>query len=216
MRRNVSVVGTGDMGSRIVGALTKSGIDVAWGSRDPARARLRIEDLGLSRVQVVGVEETLEADVVIPTLWFQDLLPWAEAHRSALEGKIVVDIVNPFNDEFDDFVLDWGTSAAERLQALLPRSSVVGAFKNTFARVFDAPVHEGVVSDVYVTSDDETARRAVIELLNGTPFRVLDAGLLRNNRTIERMTLFERELSIRRGHPGYVSFRLFGGDAESR
>ncbi|HZG76359.1 MAG TPA: NAD(P)-binding domain-containing protein [Paenibacillus sp.] len=213
---NVSVIGTGEMGSRIANVLAKNGVEVRWGSRDPAKARLRIEALELSGVRSVDVEEALEADVVIPTLWFQDLLPWAEHHRPALEGKIVVDIVNPFNDSFDDFVLDWGTSAAERLQALLPRSRVVGAFKNTFARVFDAPVHEGTVSDVYVTSDDEAARRAVIELLSGTPFRVLDAGALRNNRTIERMTLFERELAIRRGHPGYVSFRLFGGNAESR
>jgi len=206
----ISVTGTGTMGSRLVRALALSGREVLWGSRDPERARRLAEEMELDGVRAVDPRGALEADVVVHALWFRDVLPWAEAHRDALAGKIVVDIVNPFNDDFDDFTLPWGTSAAEELQRALPQSRVVGAFKNTFAAVFDKPVHEGLTSDVYVTSDDEAAKRTVLELLGGLPFRALDAGALRSNRTIERMTLFERELAIRHGHAGYVSFRLFG------
>ncbi|HZG84241.1 NADPH-dependent F420 reductase [Paenibacillus sp.] len=207
----VSVIGTGRMGSRLARALSQSsGKEVLWGSREPERARRLAEEMELSGVRAVDPREALEADVVVHALWFRDVLPWAEAHRDALAGKIVVDIVNPFNDDFDDYTLPWGASAAEELQRALPQSRVVGAFKNTFWTVFDKPVHEGLTSDVYVTSDDEAARRTVLELLRGLPFRALDAGALRNNRTIERMTLFEREMAIRHGHPGYVSFRLFG------
>lgn len=207
----VSVLGTGRMGSRIVRALTNNGIEVAWASRDRSRPASMILETGLVHAKAVDVASALEADLIIHTLWFKDLLTWATANKDKLAGKILVDIVNPFNDEFNDFTLDWGTSAAEELQRLLPRTTVVGAFKNTFAQVFDRPMHDGIVSDVYITSNDESARRTVIDLLTGLPFRFMDAGGLSNNRTIERMTLFERELAIRNGHPGYVSFRLFGG-----
>jgi 8-hydroxy-5-deazaflavin:NADPH oxidoreductase len=206
----ISVIGTGSMGSRLAKELSNNGTELMWGSRDPNRAVNFIEILQLQRVNPVDVPTALEADVIFHTLWFRDLIPWAEKYKETLKGKILVDIVNPFTDSFDDFLLDWGTSAAEELQRIIPQTKVVGAFKNTFAKVFDNPEHEGIQSDVYVTSNDETAKTTVIHLLKGIPFRVLDAGLLKNNRTIERMTLFERELAIRHGHPGYVSFRLFG------
>ena len=60
-----------------------------------------------------------------------------------------------------------------------------------------------------VTSNDEEAREKVISLLKPLPFRVLDAGILKNNRTIERMTLLSRELAIKaKSHP-LISFNLW-------
>jgi predicted dinucleotide-binding enzyme len=91
----------------------------------------------------------------------------------------------------------------------------VGAFKNTFFKVFSTPIFEGIMSDVYVTGDNDEARTIVINALTGIPFRVLDGGRLMNNRTIERMTLFEREVAIRYGSYPYVSFHMFGLPNES-
>ncbi|MBP1930850.1 hypothetical protein [Ammoniphilus resinae] len=76
--------------------------------------------------------------------------------------------------------------------------------------MFDQPVHDGLQSDVYITSDDEEVKNKVMEMLSGISFRVIDGGKLKNNRTIERMTLFEREVSIRYGNYPLVSFRMWG------
>lgn len=206
----ISVIGTGRMGKGLVKTLTPIASNLRWGSRYVDKAQRLIEENGFRGVQAVSVETALAADIIFHALWFRDLIPWAMANQQKLAGKILVDIVNPFNEDFNDFTTEWGTSAAEELQKKLPATKVVGAFKNTFAKIFDQPVHEGNTSDVYVTSDDEEAKQTVIQLLQGIPFRVMDAGRLLNNRTIERMTLFERELAIRYGHAGYVSFRLFG------
>jgi len=88
----------------------------------------------------------------------------------------------------------------------------VGAFKNTYWVVFDAPVWAGIKSDVYVTSDNAEAVRKVMQALAPLPFRIFDAGKLQNNRTIERMTLLERELAIKAGNHPRVSFHLWGTD----
>ncbi|MDO1450254.1 hypothetical protein Q0590_28495 [Rhodocytophaga aerolata] len=69
---------------------------------------------------------------------------------------------------------------------------------------------QGLKSDVYVTANDEEARKKVIELLQPLPFRVLDAGLLKNNRTLERMTLLSRELSLKAGNYPRIAFNLWG------
>lgn len=208
----VSVIGTGRMGGGLVKALAPAIDGLVWGSRSEDKVRRRIEESGLRGVRPAGMEEALEADVIVHSLWFRDAIPWAARFEERLAGKIVIDIANPFTEDFSDFTLGWGDSAAERLQAALPRTRVAGAFKNTFWKVLEQPIHRGAVSDVFVTSDDEGVRRTVLERFAGIPFRMLDGGRLLNNRTIERMTLFERELAIRSGHYPYVSWRLFGGE----
>lgn len=209
-----SIVGTGRMGKGLARTLAPVMNDLSWGSRDVGRLQEIINHLGLTRIKAVAVEEALKADIIVHTLWFRDLIPWVQEHREALKGKILVDISNPFTADFTDFVTEWGTSAAEELQRAVPETIVVGAFKNTFFEVLNNPVHNGLKSDVYVTGDNEEAKRTVMEALLPIPFRVYDGGSLKNNRTIERMTLFERELAIRYGHYPYVSFRLFGSPNE--
>jgi predicted dinucleotide-binding enzyme len=214
----VSVIGTGRMGKGLVKTLALLVPNLKWGSRNPEGARMLIDTEHLAGVEAVDAHTALTSDIIIHTLWYRDLLPWVEQNKESLENKILVDIANPFTEDFNGFTLDWGTSAAEELQNKLPNTKVVGAFKNTFSKVFDQPIHQGIKSDVYITSDDNVARQTIIDLLQGIPFRVMDAGSLINNRTIERMTLFERELAVRYGHHPYVSFNLFGhegGDIKS-
>ena len=49
-----------------------------------------------------------------------------------MRAKLLIDITNPFNDDYSDFILPWNTSGAEQIQALLPETRIVGAFKNVW------------------------------------------------------------------------------------
>ncbi len=158
----------------------------------------------------INLAEALDADVIIPTLWFKDLLTWLQENKEKLKARILIDITNPFNELFDDFITPYDTSSAEEIQKIIPDTRVVGAFKNTFWVVFDSPVLQGLISDVYVTSNHAESRKLVIDLLKPMPFRILDAGVLKNNRTIERMTLLSRELALKAGNHPLVSFNLWG------
>lgn len=99
-----------------------------WGSRSKAKAETLIRDSGYTAVVPVDIGEALDSPIIIHSLWFRDLLPWADEYRSRLAGKILVDIVNPFSADFNDFTTEWGESAAEILQAHLPETKVVGVF----------------------------------------------------------------------------------------
>ncbi|NRD78007.1 NAD(P)-binding domain-containing protein [Bacillus sp. BRMEA1] len=206
----VCVIGTGRMGKGMVKTLSPFVTELWWASRTPEKIQSLAVEHNLKNIVAVSYNEALKAEIIIPALWFRNLLPWAKENKERLENKILVDIVNPFNEDFSDFSLEWGQSAAEELQKAIPETKVVGAFKNTFFQIFQEPVHEGLISDVYVTSDNETAKKAVMTLLAPLSFRILDGGPLSNNRIIERFTIFEREMAIRYGNYPYVSNRLFG------
>jgi hypothetical protein len=198
------------MGRGIVNVLARAYPgEIGLYSRYRNRAETAIAELGI-QAKALSKGEQFDADVIIHTLWYVDILPWVQANRERLRRKILVDITNPFNERFDDFVVGYDTSSAEEIQKIIPDTFVVGAFKNTYWVVFDEPEFGGIRSDIYVTSDDEQARQAVITLLTPIPFRVFDAGLLRNNRTIERMTLLEKELATKAGSHPRVSFHLWG------
>jgi NADPH-dependent F420 reductase len=206
----IAIIGTGRMGKGLVKTFYQAyPEDLFFSGRDQQRAQKVTNELSLN-LKAVDMDEALMADVIIPTLWFGDLLPWAKANREQLKGKIVIDITNPFNEDFSDFTTGYDTSSAEELQKVIPESRVVGAFKNTFWVVFDAPVLQGIKSDVFVTSESDSARKAIIELLKPLPFRILDAGSLKNSRTIERMTLLSSEMARKAGSHPLISYNLWG------
>ena len=106
--------------------------------------------------------------------------------------------------------MPWDTSGAEQVQHRFPKTRVVGAFKNVWWEVFDAPTLGDTVSDVFVVSDDTRAKAKLIELVQQTPFRYIDAGELKNARTIERMTLLSGELGQRYGYFPRMNYKLLG------
>ncbi|MFT3910028.1 MAG: NAD(P)-binding domain-containing protein [Ferruginibacter sp.] len=204
------VIGTGRMARGIVSVLAKAYPGkIGLFSRDIKKAKALINEL---QVDAIALNETQQfnAAIIIHTLWYKDVLIWIKKYEKELKGKILVDITNPFNENYDDFVIDYNTSSAEEIQKLIPGTIVAGAFKNTYWVVFDQPEFGGIKSDIYVTADKDEERKKIMELLQPIPFRIFDAGKLKNNRTIERMTLLEKELATKAGNHPRVSFHLWG------
>ncbi|AHM58794.1 putative reductase [Flammeovirgaceae bacterium 311] len=211
---NIAIIGTGRMGKALLKTFHQySPYKLLFSSRDTIRAQQVLDELKIN-LQAVPLDEALQADIIIPTLWFKHLLPWLQIHQQQLQRKILIDITNPFNSTFDDFTTAFDTSSAEEIQKIIPETHVVGAFKNTYWVVFDQPVLQKIKSDVYVTSLNEQARYTVISALKSLPFRILDAGSLTNSRTIERMTLLSRELALKAGNYPRISFNLWGLEHE--
>lgn len=209
---DLGVLGAGRMGVRLARMFAQAGRTVVLGSRDPARAGESIAAEPPVPGLVIGSYElALSAGAVLPAVFLRDgLADLLQAHRDRLAGKLVVDISNPFNHDYSDYILPWDTSSAELLQRLLPRSRLVGAFKNVFAEVFDEPHFGPLQSDVLVVGDDDEAKDEFQALADGTPFRYLDAGPLINARTVERLTLITGRLGRQLGSYPRMNWRLLG------
>ena len=208
---DLGILGTGRMGTRLAAMFARAGRRVLLGSRDRRRAAAVAKDLDLGGIIPGTYQQALQAKAVLPAVFIRDgLFEVLDAHSAALEGKLLIDISNPFNDDYSDFLTPWDSSGAEELQRRLPRTRLVGAFKNVFWGVFDAPWFDGVASDVLITGDDEQAKREFRVLARGTPFRYLDAGPLKHARTVERLTFLTGSLGRQIGAYPRMNWRLLG------
>jgi len=199
------------MAVRLAKLFADCGHHVILGSRTPERAAHITKGLGMAAIQPGSYEQAADSPVVLPAMFLRDgMLETIKPLRPKFDGKLWIDITNPFNDRYDDFILPWNTSGAEEIQKEFPRARVVGAFKNVWWEVFDQPKFDGGFSDVYVVSDDAAAKKEFLQLVRGSPFRYVDAGKLANARFVERMTLFAAELGQREGFFPRMNWRLLG------
>jgi len=207
----IGILGTGRMAVRLAKLFTDCGNRVILGSRTPGRAARIVRELGLENTEPGTYAQAASAPIVLPSMFLRDgMLETLEPHRDALEGKLFIDITNPFNERYDDFILPWNTSGAEEIQKRFPKAQIVGAFKNVWFEVFDQPKFDGHFSDVYLVGNDEAAKQDFLRLVKGSPFRYVDAGKLENARYVERMTLFIAELGQRHGYFPRMNWRLLG------
>lgn len=209
----IGILGTGRMGVRLARMFAEAGQEVMLGSRKPVRSARIAQALGSSNVSSGSYEDAAAADFILPAMFLRDgLLDTLEPLRSQFDSKVYIDISNPFNDTYTDFTLPWDTSGAEQIQHRFPKTRVVGAFKNVWWEVFDAPTFGETLSDVFVVSDDSQAKAEFLNIVENTPFRYVDAGRLTNARTIERMTLLSGELGQRYGYFPRMNYKLLGED----
>ena len=203
-KQTVAIFGaSGSMGS----AITKS---VAKG---PYRLLLISNDADkLQKLQSDFLKESpdAEAEVIqalIDARWKADIfilaVPYAAETeivaeiKDLAEGKIVISITNPINNDLSGLVTQPGTSAAEELQKLLPQSKVVKAFNTTFAADFTHPVIDGKQVDSFIAGDDEEAVKTVSELVKTAGFNPIVAGGLQVSRTLENMQLLLMQLGLK-------------------
>ena len=186
----LGVLGTGRMGPRLAAMFARSGRRVILASRDPDRAQAIVDELDIPGLGAGSYSEALCAPAILPAIFIRDgLFDILDRFCRKLAGKLLIDINNPFNADYSDFVTPWDTSGAEELQRRFPQAKVVGAFKNVFWEVFDHPEFGETLSDVLITGNDAAAKDHFLRLAEGTPFRYLDAGPLINSRTVERLTM---------------------------
>ena len=210
----LGILGTGRMGSRLAAMFARAGRRVILGSRDSSRASEIVSAFDIPTLRAGNYAQALAAPAILPAIFMRDgMLPQLEAHCRKLAGKLLIDISNPFNADYSDFVTPWDTSGAEVLQRRFPQARVVGAYKNVFWEVFDHPQFSEMLSDVLVTGDDEKAKADFLELAAGTPFRDLDAGPLINSRTVERLTFITSSLGRQLNSYPRMNWRLLTQEA---
>lgn len=185
------VGGTGKEGSGLALRWARAGHDVIIGSRDGERGKEAARKLSSGGVSLDGGSniDACGADVVVLSVPYAAHAETLGAVRSALAGKIVVDITVPLKPPAVRRVhLPAGRSAALEAQALLgPETRVVASLHHVSSVHLSDPEH-AIDCDVLVCSDDDEARRIVIGLAADLGLRGLDAGPLENAIALEALT----------------------------
>lgn len=202
----VHVIGAGNVGGSIIRATVKAGHTVTIGVRNPDKISDLLEETGTS------VSHSAEGiDVVISTLPHEaaaSLLPGFN-----LEGKVVIDASNPltWSDGPVHNPPEGYTSGAERLQALMPETSIVKAF-NTFGAEHSVGTAEAERPlDHLIAGDNAEAKEKVSELLKSLNMRPIDLGPLRNSATLEHLAVAWIHLAMPAGWGRGIQLAVLGG-----
>lgn len=180
--KNITIIGSGNMGSALARHLSAAGHKVVFGSRDVTKATGKVA--GVPALPVA--EAVRSAEVVFLAVPYGEVAELAAA-LGGLKGKVVVDLTNPLTPDYMGLTLGHTTSAAEQIQRLLPDAKVVKGFNTIFAQLLAAgPVlPRGEKVTVFLAADDAGAKTTVGDLAAAMGFGVLDAGKLVNARYLE-------------------------------
>jgi len=95
---------------------------------------------------------------------------------------------NPLNFEtFDSLVVPSGSSAAALVQAKLPNSKVLKAFKTTFAATLATKQVGGLQTTVLIAGDDTDAKAALAAAVTAGGVAAIDAGSLARAHELEAL-----------------------------
>jgi len=182
---NILLIGAGNMGSAFARRFTQAGYPVQIAARSIDKAQAVASTLpGATAVDLQN--SAANADVVlVATPYGQAIAALGEA--GPLEGKVVVDITNPLNDDYTGLTIGHDTSAAEEIAKAFPGAEVVKAFNTLFAPVIG---EGGMFADdqkapAFVASDSERAKATATSLAESIGFDAIDAGPLKNARYLE-------------------------------
>ena len=207
----VAVIGgTGDQGFGLALRWAKAGKHVIIGSRrfeKAQRAVARAKEILGEEVEIEGLENkdaAAKADIVVLTVPFFAQIGIIKSIRNYLKnGCIFIDVTVPLasaaiDGEPTQTLGVWQGSAAELARSLLPSHvKVAAAFKEISAEALQ-DVNSPVDSDTIVCSDDEEAKRKVMELAELIPgIRAIDGGKLENSRIVEQLTALLIGINIR-------------------
>jgi NADPH-dependent F420 reductase len=203
--------GTGNIGEGLVLRLALQNLmdegvknEIIIGSRsseaaeEAAKEALEeLENCGFdtTEIRITGnsnLEAAKAADLIVLTIRFDNVPSLLEEIRGAIEGKTLVSPVVPMAKAgpIFEYMPPAEGSAAQAIKEMTPESTkVVAAFHNIAARKLKDIVKCKAVNDSVICSDDEEAKKLVIELTRHMGcLKPLDGGPLKNANTIESLT----------------------------
>ena len=206
----ITVIGAGNVGSRLAKLFILAGHEVTIGSREQEKAVAIASKLGDTVKGETYGKAVITADViVITTPWANnatlDLIP----ELGDITGKIVIDCTNPLAPDYMSNTLGYTTSSAEEIAKLIPGVPVVKAFNTIFAEIMEPGKQEfdGQKATGFYCGDDAAAKGIVAQLIEDAGFEAVDAGVLKNARYLEPMAQLNIQIAYGLGGGTNVAFR---------
>src|SRR3569832_2017559 len=190
----IGVLGSGQVGGGIARKLAALGHDVMMGSRSAASKADDFPGIKLG----TAVEAAAHGD------WIVNALPGETSLRvlgqCSIDGKIIIDIGN-YDIAVDQPIV---TPLGEAIQKAHPKARVVKTLNSVSAHLMVDPGNLQQRHSVFIASNDEAAKREVIELLRCFGWLdIVDLGDLSACREMEQLIPLWMSLERKFGGPQF-------------
>lgn len=193
---SISIIGLGHMATALAGRALGAGYTVEILGRDPRKAKEFANTLGGVTVGTFGGPPG--GDLVVLAVPYASAAEAVGAFGDTLDGRILVDITNPFAPDLSGLVTPDGSSGAQETAKAAPTGTrIVKGFNTVFADILATPPDADRPLDVFLAGDDAEAKAKVSAFADSMGFRPLDAGPLSMARALEYAGLLELNLKIR-------------------
>lgn len=178
----IGVIGSGNIGGTAAKLFAKAGHEVAISnSRGPESLKSFVTSVD-PYIKASTVEDAIKFGEVIllaiPWRRRQDLL----SVSNLLDGKIVIDAMNPYSENFE--VIDLGNSTStEEVLKQIPNSRLIKAFNTIYYEDLrtkgnpNTPIEDRFT--IFVAGDDSNAKATVSKLIEDIGFAPVDTGSMR-------------------------------------
>src|SRR3954470_22605631 len=198
----ISIIGSGNMAAAIGALALKGGNAVEIVGRDAAKAAALARTLGDGATAGTWGAAP-RGGIVILAVLFASAVPVVREYGDALDGKVIVDITNPFNADVTGLAVPHDTSIAQLVAEAAPAGArVVKAFNTIFRDVLAA----GGPLDVFMAGDDAQAKASVSAFIESLGLRPRDAGDLTMAHWLEGAGLLS--VGLGRNGVGNLDFSL--------
>src|SRR5215210_7727038 len=176
----IGILGAGMIGSTAAKLFVRAGHEVVVSnSREPETLRELVAELGSKGRAMRADDAARWAEVVLLAVPWRT--PEALPPVDAVQGKIIIDAMNPYRS--DGTVTDLAPStSSEETRARLPGARLVKAFNTIWFKHLaergrkDLPIEDRHA--IFVAGDDEDAKRIVMKLIEAIGFGPVDTGSL--------------------------------------
>jgi hypothetical protein len=204
-RAPIAILGAGNVGMALAGALVAAGESVIFGVPDPAKYRAAVATLGTGASITTTQAAIAASDLVIVAT------PYSAAEDIARsvpdwETRILVDATNPLAPGLAGLTLGTTTSGAEEIAKAANGARVVKAFNTTGAENMSDSHYPGGTVFMPVCGDDAEARTRVIALAALIGFDAVDCGDLKTARYLEPFAMTWIHMAIKLGHGRRFAF----------
>ena len=175
----IGILGAGNIGSNTARLFANAGHHVAISnSKGPQSPESLVMTLN-PNVKAMTVEDAVAFGEVILLA-----IPWKKRQElppsSLFEGKIVIDAMNPYSENFE--VINLGNStSSEEVRKQLPRARLVKAFNTMYYEMLRTGGRnsENGRLILFMAGDDPDAKDVVSKLIEEIGFTPVDTGSLR-------------------------------------
>ena len=195
MKSKIGILGSGTVGQSLANGFIKYGYEVKIGTGNPQKlsewlsqtngkgSTGSFSDAGAFGDIIVLAVKGIVAEGVLDTVG-----------AGNLSGKIIIDATNPIADAAPDngvlrFFTDLNESLMERLQAKFPESRFVKAFNSVGAHLMVNPDFDGVKPTMFISGNDEAAKKEVTTILDQFGWETEDMGGVESARALEPLCI---------------------------